>query len=147
MMAPSQLARVRLSPRHPCLILGVISGACLAALAVAWLLVANRAPSMGRFTFERDLVAGTLIGVFILLPVFRFLKSPGRIFFSGVVAWSILALTYQVMEIPFQRLDSRLGAFHLFVLGAVVFGLLAVLDWVALLLLAARQRPVTITRR
>jgi len=111
------------------------------------LVIANRPPSPVAFTLQRNVVAGGLIGLFMLLPVFRFLKSPGRIFFSGVVGWSILALTYDVMEIPFQRLNSRLGAFHLFVLGGVVFGFLAVFDWVVLMLLAARHCPVRVTRR
>jgi len=146
-MGSSRPTRTQLSLSYPCLILGLIAGASLAAVAVAWLLIANRAPSLVRFTLQRNVVAGALIGLFILLPVFRFLRSPGRMFFSGVVAWSILALTYDVMEIPFQRLNSRLGAFHLFVLGAVVFGFLAVFDWVALMLVAALHRPAAVTRR
>jgi predicted membrane channel-forming protein YqfA (hemolysin III family) len=146
-MGSSRLTRAKLSHSYHCVILGLIAGASLAAVAVAWLLIANRARSLVRFTLQRDVAAGALIGLFMLLLVLRFLKSPGRIFFSGVVAWSILALTYDVMEIPFQRLNSRLGAFHLFVLGAVVFGFLAVFDWVVLMLLAARHCPARVTRR
>ena len=48
---------------------------------------------------------------------------------------------------PFARLGTRLGAFHLFMLGAVAFGMLAVLDWVALLLFAAWRSPAVATRR
>jgi hypothetical protein len=129
------------------LILGTATGACFAGIAVAWLLVANRAPSLEQFAFERNVIAGAATGILILLPFFLFLGSPGRIFISGVIAWTILALAYDVLEILFGRLGSRLGAFHLFMLGAIVFGALAVLDWVALLLLSVRRSPAIAVRR
>jgi hypothetical protein len=149
-MAPLQPSAARLSPspwRHPCLILGTVTGACLAGIAVAWLLVANRVPSLAQFAFERNVIAGAAIGTLMLLPFFLFLGSPARIFVSSVIAWAILALAYDVMEILFARLGTRLGAFHLFMLGAVAFGMLAVLDWVALLLFAAWRNPAVATRR
>jgi hypothetical protein len=133
--------------RHPCLILGTVTGACLAGIAVAWVLVANRVPSLAQFAFERNVIAGAAMGVLMLLPFFLFLGSPARMFVSGVIAWTILALAYDVLEILFGRLESRLGAFHLFMLGAIVFGALAVLNWVALLLLSARRSPAVATRR
>jgi hypothetical protein len=129
------------------MILGMVTGACLVGIVAAWLLVANRVPSLAQFAFERNVIAGAAIGIVMLLPFFLFLGSPARIFLSGVVAWAILALAYDVMEILFARLGSRLGAFHLFILGTVVFGMLAVLDWVALLLFAARRSPAVATRR
>ncbi len=114
---------------------------------MAWLLVANRVPSLAQFAFQRNWIAGGLIALLMLLPLFLFLGSPVRIFFSGVIGWTILALAYQVMEIRFGRLETRMGAFHLFMLGAIVFGLLAVLDWLALLMLSARRSPAAATRR
>lgn len=147
-MAALKPSEVHLSTwRHPCLILGTVTGACLAGITVAWLLVANRAPSLAQFAFERNVIAGAAIAILMLLPFLLFLGSPGRIFVSGVIAWTILALAYDVLEILFGRLGTRLGAFHLFMLGAVVFGALAVLDWVALLLLAAWRTPAVATRR
>ena len=111
-MAPLQPSAVRLSAwRHPCLILGTVTGACLAGIAVAWLLVANRAPSLAQFAFERNVIAGAAIGILMLLPFLLFLGSPARIFVSGVIAWTILALAYDVMEILFGRLGTRLGRF------------------------------------
>jgi hypothetical protein len=135
------------SLRHPCVALGTVIGACFAGIAVAWVLVANRAPSLSQFAFERNLITCGAIGALMLLPFFLFMGSPARIFLSGVIAWTILALAYQVLELLFGRLGTRLGAFHLFVLGAVVFGVMAALDWVALLLLAARRNPIAATRR
>ena len=147
-MAPLQPSAARLPAlRHPCTIRGTVIGACLTGIAVAWLLVANRVPSLAQFALERNAIAGAAIGILMLLPFFLFWGSPARIFPSGVIAWTILALAYDVMEILFSRLSTRLGAFHLFILGAVVFGLLAALDWVALLLVAARRSPAVATRR
>ena len=147
-MAPLQPSAARLSAwHHPCLIRGTVIGACLTGVAVAWLLVANRVPSLAQFALERNVIAGAAIGILMLLPFFLFLGSPKLIFLSGVIAWAILALAYDVMEILFGRLESRLGAFHLFMLGTVVFGVLAVLDWVALLLLSAKRSPAVATRR
>jgi len=147
-MASLRPSEARLSSwRHPCVIRGTVIGACLAGVAVAWLLVANRAPSLAQFAFERNLIAGAAIGILMLLPFFLFLESPARIFVSGVIAWTILALVYDVLELLFGRLGTRLGVFHLFILGTVVFGVLAVLDWVALLLLAVRRSPAVATRR
>ena len=147
-MAPLQPSAARLSAwQHPCLIRGTLIGACLTGIAVAWLLVANRVPFLAQFALERNVIAAAAIGALMLLPFFLFWGSPARIFLSGVIAWTILALAYDVMEMLFARLGTRLGAFHLFILGAVVFGLLAALDWVALLLFATRRSPAVATRR
>ena len=133
--------------RHPCVLLGTVVGACLAGIAIAWIVVANRAPSLAQFAFERDLIALAAIGVLMLLPFFLFLGSPRRIFLSGIIAWAILAVCYRVLGFLFVHLADRLGAFHLFALGAIVLGVLAAIDWVALLLLAARRTPLAATRR
>ena len=147
-MASLEPSEVRLFRwRHPCVVLGTIVGVCLAGVAVAWLLVANRAPSLTQFAFERNIIAVAAIGILMTLPFLVFLGSPKRIFVSGVIAWTILALTYDVLEILFVHLGVRLGSFHLFMLGAVVFGVLAVLDWVAILLLAMWRNPAVATRR
>ena len=133
--------------RHPCVTLGTVIGACLAGIAIAWLLVANRVPSLAQFAFERNLVAAAAIAVLMLLPFCLFLQSPRRIFMSGVIAWAILAVSYWGLGFLFAHLADRLGAFHLFALGAIALGVLAAADWVALLLIAARRSPLALTRR
>ena len=127
--------------------LGTVLGACLVGIAIAWLLVANRVPSLAQFAFQRNLVAGAAIGVLMLLPFCLFLQSPRRIFVSGVIAWAILAVCYWMLGFLFANLADRLGAFHLFTLGAIAVGVLAAADWVALLLIAARRTPLAVTRR
>ena len=77
------------------------------------------------------------IGLLILIPVCRFLTSPVQIFLSGVTAWIILTLAYSALDIYFPELGTRLGTFHMFMLGAVVFGLVATLTWVMNLVVGA----------
>lgn len=141
-------ARLRIL-RHPCLQLGAIVGACLAATTVVWVLVANRAPALERFAWARNLSVALAFGGLMLVPLFIFLKSPARIFLSGVIAWTILAITYAIMERPFPVLDDRLGAFHLFMMGALVFGLMASVAWVAHMIFLARHHhhAIAVSRR
>lgn len=147
-MANSGPSAKSLSPwRHPCVMFGIKLGACLAGISVVWLVVANRAPSLAQFALERNLIAGAAIGLLMLLPFLLFMGSPARIFLSGIIAWAILAVCYRVLGFVFVRLADRLGAFHLFTLGAVVLGVLAAADWVVLLLLALRRSPLATMRR
>ena len=39
-------------------------------------------------------------------------------------------LCYILLEMHFPRLEERMGALHVFMLGAIAYGFLAVLDWV-----------------
>jgi uncharacterized membrane protein YvlD (DUF360 family) len=136
--------------RHPCLILGSILGICLAATAVAWVIIANRTPALERFARERNLAAALLFGVLMLVPVLSFLKSPARIFLCGILAWTILAIAYACMEESFPRLSERLGAFHLFMMGGVVFGLMAAVAWVTHMIFLTRHlhhHPIAATHR
>jgi hypothetical protein len=127
----------------PCVIVGAIVGLGLAAVAVAWLLVANRELWLEQFAVDRNLSAAALMGVVMLVPVVAFVKYPLRIFLSGIVAWTVLTMTYSVMTTRFADLESRLSAFHLFVLGAVAYVLAAVFVWLLHMALLARQQPLT----
>ena len=51
------------------------------------------------------------------------------------------------MEIFFNRLATRMGAFHVFMLGAVVYAIVAALTWIASLLLTTREHPLQASRR
>lgn len=130
-------------PRNPAFSLGILLGVCFSGIGVAWLLLANRMPQLDPFAFERNIALAVLFGVLGFVPACRFVKSPTRSFLSGIIAWTILTLTYSLAEIYFPRLATRLSAFHLFVLGGVVLGLMAALAWVINLVIAlgrARQR-------
>lgn len=132
------------SVRNPAFRLGIFLGICFSGVGLTWLLVANRMPHLDPFASQRNLALGATFGVLGLVPACKFLKSPSRSFLSGTTAWAILSLTYSVTELGFPNLGTRLGAFHLFVLGCVLFGLVAVLTWIMNLLIRlrrARLRP------
>jgi hypothetical protein len=147
-MTSSQAARARpFKICYPCLYFGLTLGISLCAVMVAWLLIANHNSALQAFAMQRNIVALGLLGTLMLLPAFRFKKSAGRVFFTGVVAWTILSGTYGIMTTLYVNLSNRLGVFHLFILGALIFGTEAVLVWIIHLAVMARHQPLIVTRR
>jgi len=133
--------------RDATLRVGILTGVYLSAVLVTWLVVANRIPWSANFALARN-AAATAMGLLVMLiPVACFLRSPRRLFASGLTAWAVLTFTYLVLGIFFQRLHTRMGPFHLFMLGSAVYGSSAVLAWVCSLVLAARHQPVVVSRR
>jgi hypothetical protein len=112
---------------------GILTGIYLSVVFVAWLLVANRFPQLESFAEARNLIGGAMLVTMLAIPVIRFRSKPGRLFVSGVTAWMLLTLTYVVAELRFTLLEYRMGALHVFILGAVSYGFVAVLDWVFLI--------------
>jgi hypothetical protein len=126
---------------------GISVGVCLSILLIAWLFLANRVPALNRFAWERNLVAAAAAGLFAVLPVIRFLRSPRRLFVSGLVAWTILSFVYRVSGIYFSALAGRLGAFHLFMLGSVLYSFAAMLAWIGSALWGVRDDHVSSSGR
>jgi hypothetical protein len=127
------------SSRNLAFRLGVILGVCFSGVGLTWLLLANRVPYLGQYAFERNLSLAIAFIVLGLVPTSRFMKSPRRSFLCGITAWAIFTATYSAMELHFPGLATRLSAFHLFVLGGVVLGLLAALSWVMNLVIVLRR--------
>jgi hypothetical protein len=96
-------------------------------------------PHLDQFASDRNLALAVAFVLLGLVPACRFMKSPAQSFLSGITAWTILTAMYFVAELGFPRLATRLSAFHLFVLGCVVFGLLPALAWVMNLVIILRQ--------
>jgi hypothetical protein len=144
MAARSQLPGMRwfLWLRNAALRIGVLTGIYLSCVLVAWLLVANRLPRLYSFAGMRNLAAAAAIILLMAIPVLRFRREPVRMFVSGLTAWTLLTLTYIAVEMRFSLLESRMGAFHFFMLGAVSYGFVAVFHWVLLLCVEARHRHV-----
>jgi hypothetical protein len=144
MAARSQLPGMRLFLwlRNASLRIGVITGVYLSCAFVAWLLVANRFPQLERFAGIRNVVAGAAAVMLMLIPVLRFRREPVRMFVSGMTAWTLLTLTYIGMEMHFSLLKSRMGAFHIFMLGGITYGFVAVFHWVFLFCAEARHQHV-----
>lgn len=127
--------------------LGLMIGAGLSGVAIAWLLIANRIPALDPLAMLRNLAAGALIIALMLVPACRFRRHPSHVFTCGITAWSILTLVYAILQIPFPRLGMRMGTFHFFMLGAVLLGLASALLWVLQLLLVLRHEPVIPARK
>lgn len=138
----------RRSIRNPAFSLGIVLGVCFSGIGLTWILLANRMPLFDRFASERNGVLAVAFVLLGLVPSCRFVKSPGRSFLSGMTAWAILTAMYFVTELAFPRLATRLSAFHFFILGCMVFGLLAAFAWVIRLALMVRHvRPQPNARR
>jgi len=123
--------------------MGVYVGVCLSLVMGAWIFVANRLPFLERFALERNLAAAAALGFLFLLPVLRFLRSPGNLLASGLVAWAIFSFTYRVLCLFFELLGDKYGAFHVFVVGLVVYMILATLAWIGTMIRRARASNVS----
>jgi hypothetical protein len=122
--------------------MGVLAGIYLSCILLAWLLIANRVPELERFALPRNLAAAGATLLAMAMPVLRFRNHPRRMFLSGVTAWLLVTLTYRASEMYYSLLESRMGAFHLFMLGAVSYGFVAVFRWVYLLCAEVRHRHI-----
>jgi hypothetical protein len=125
---------------------GVLTGIYVSSVFVTWLEVANRVAELERFAELRNLVAGAILILVMGIPVLRFRRRPGKLFVAGLTAWTLLTLTYLVAEIHFTLLESRMGFFHVFMLGAVSYGFVAVLDWVFLMCVGVRHQHMLQSR-
>ena len=122
---------------------GVYSGIGMSMILVAWVLVANRAPSLEPFALERNVTAAGALSLFAAVPVLRFLRLPGPLLASGLVALSIMALTYRVLCIYFWGLAVRYSTVQVFTLGAVIYMILATLSWIGTCIWRARESRVS----
>ena len=122
---------------------GVYSGVGLSMVLVAWVFVANRAPTLESFALERNLAAAVALALFAAVPVLRFLRLPGPLLASSLVGWSIFALTYRLLCVYFWGLAARYSAVQLFTLGAVLYMILATLSWIGTCISRARGSSVS----
>jgi hypothetical protein len=118
----------------------------LSCVLVAWLNVANRVAELEPYAELRNLMAGGILIIVLGIPVFRFRHQPGKLFVAGLTAWALLTMTYLAAEIHFTLLERRMGAFHVFMLGAVSYGFVAVLDWVFLMCAGVRHEHMVQSR-
>ena len=96
---------------------------------------------------ERNLIATMVLALIAAMPVIRFLRSPGELLISGLLAWSVLALVYRILSLIFVSLQDYYSTFHVFVLGAVAYLLFATLSWIGMIVRRAREAQGTHTPR
>jgi H+/Cl- antiporter ClcA len=130
----------------PSLCVGVLTGVSASCVFATWLEVANRFTELERFAGLRDLVAGGILIVVLAVPILRFRQQPGKLIAAGLTAWTLLTIAYLAAELRYTLLDNRMGSFHVLVLGAVSYGLVAVLDWVFLMCADVRHQHIVQSR-
>jgi hypothetical protein len=125
---------------------GLFAGVVLVGVMVGSLYVANRMPKFDEVASLRNLVFYGAFGVALSIPIARYLFSPWKLFVAGVTGWAVLAGAYAGATMFFENLMNRLNVtpFHLLMLGGLIYGLIAVMSWVAssLVLLLRRTAPV-----
>lgn len=122
---------------------GVYIGVCLSLVLTSWIFVANRVPFLERFALERNLAGAALLGLLAVVPVLRFLRSPGNLLASSLIAWTLFSLTYRLLCIFFDFLGLKYSAFQIFMLGFVVYMILATLSWIGTLIWGVRERDLS----
>ena len=127
--------------------IGLYTGIWLSLVFVSWVLVANRVPFLEPLAQQRNVIAALLLVAIAALPVLRFLASSGELLVSGLLAWSVLTLTYRILSLKFTLLQYYYSTFHVFVLGAVLYLLFATLSWIGMIVWRAREAQGTHTSR
>ncbi|MGA2483036.1 MAG: hypothetical protein ABSF92_07960 [Candidatus Acidiferrales bacterium] len=125
--------------RNEALRTGVYVGIFLSAVFMAWLFVANYVHAFEPFAVERNLAAAAALALLAAVPLLRFLRHPTQLLIAGVSGWAIFAIVYRFLCFFFHGLSPRISATHLFMLGAVVYGIVALLARLVQLVLEIRN--------
>ena len=122
---------------------GVYTGVCLSLVFTAWLVIANLVPFLERFAFERN-VAGA--GVFVFLaavPLLRFLRWPGNLLASSMIAWVIFSVVYRILCLIYHGLSDWHSTFQVFMVGAVSYMMFTTLSWIGAIIRKVRAAEAT----
>jgi len=122
---------------------GMYTGICLSLIFAMWLVLANRVPLLERLALERNIIAVVGLVFFASLPILRFYRSPGDLLVSGLLAWTLLSITYRLLCMVFVLLDEKYSSFHVFVLGAVVYLIFATLSWIGMIIWKVRSADIS----
>jgi len=122
---------------------GMYTGICLSIVFAMWLVLANRVPLLERLALERNIIAVVGLVFFASLPILRFYRSPGDLLVSGLLAWTLLSITYRLLCMVFVLLNERYSGFHVFVLGAVTYLVFATLSWIGMIIWKVRSADVS----
>src|SRR5215470_4971018 len=122
---------------------GVYTGVCLSLLFTAWLVIANQVPFLERFAFERN-VAGAGVFVFLAaIPVLRFIRWPGNLLASSMIAWVIFIVVYRILCLIYHGLNDWHSTFLIFMVGAVSYLIFTTLCWIGTIIRRARAAQIS----
>jgi len=122
---------------------GISVGICLSLTLLIWLVLANYVPFLEGFALERNLAVAGLIGFLGLVPILRFIRSPGGLLVASILGWFLFAAFYRFLCIFFQRLPERLSPFHGFMYGAVIYLIVATLSWIVAVIWKVRSSHIS----
>lgn len=126
--------------------IGVYVGIALAVTLTAWILVANRAPALEAFDRERNMVASTLLGLFALVPVIRYMSAPRSLVMSGLVAWVILSFVYRLLCLYFFALSTVRTPAQVLMIGVLFYLIAATVAWLGAVIWKVRKSRPRATR-
>jgi hypothetical protein len=132
----------------PAVRVGLYTGALLTIVMVGSLIAANRLSWLDNRALERNGASYGLFLAIMLIPIFRFLNRPLRMFSSAMLAWGIFVIAYDIAGMFFHSLFQALRSpFEALIEGAVVYSVCAVGSWVGGMVLLARKHRVALRRR
>jgi hypothetical protein len=133
---------------HYALKTGLYTGALLVIVTLGALVAANRIPGLEQYALERNAVSYSMFVLFMLIPVFRFLKRPLQLFISAMIGWVMFVVAYDIEGMVFSNLFYALRhtPFKALVEGALVYGVVAAGSWVGAMCFHARHHPIAPTR-
>jgi hypothetical protein len=123
--------------------IGVYTGACLSLGFALWVVAANRVPFLEPVAHVRNLVAIILLLAIAAIPVARFYRNPAELLCAAIVGWSLLSVTFYLLALIFTLLDESYSAFHIFMMGAVVYLLVATVAWIGTIIRRARASHIS----
>jgi hypothetical protein len=117
---------------------GLYTGVSLSLVFTSWLVIANRMPFLEPLAVTRNVAATILLTMIACIPVVRFFRSPSELLLSSMLAWGMFTLVYGSLCIKFTLLDQYYSTLQIFVLGAVIYLLLATLFWIGTIIWRVR---------
>ncbi len=132
----------------PALRVGLYTGALLTIVMVGSLIAANRLSWLDNRALERNGASYGLFLAIMLIPIFRFLNRPLKMFSSAMLGWGIFVIAYDIAGMFFHSLFRALRSpFEALLEGAVVYGVCAVGSWVGAMVLLTRHHRIAPRRR
>jgi hypothetical protein len=125
--------------RHIALRVGMYIGLALSIALTAWVIVANRVPFLQPFDRERNLAATTVIGLFVLIPIMRYMSAPRALLASGLMAWAILSATYSLLCMYFPGLSNIRTPSQVLAFGFLFYLISATVAWMIGVVWRVRQ--------
>jgi hypothetical protein len=125
--------------RNAAIRMGIYTAVGLSLVFTGWLFLANRVPFLDRLALERNIAAAVVLCLFALIPILRFVRMPGHLLASGLVAWLIFSAYYRVLCMIFRKLGDWNGAIQVFMYGAVVYLIVATLSWIGAAIWRVRE--------